>query len=150
MDISQKYLIITDLTKKISVSEDVKHLMETVKRINLLETEEEFKKFKKTDLWKEIQSFDKKHDGKAIFRSSKKTSNINGFVYNEEEINPLSMSLLILFMEHNKEDNFFEDDSDLIIVLQNKGETEIAEYIKKKWLIGEIPYILWDFYNQDD
>lgn len=151
MNISQKQLIITDLTKKNRDSQDVKLLMETAKRINLLEIEKEFEKFKKTDLWKEIQSFNKEYDGIPIFKSSKKESNINGFMYNEKEIDPLSVSLLILFIKYWKEDNFFEDYNDLAIALQNKGEKEIGDYIMyKNWLYGNVPLILWNFYDQDD
>lgn len=139
---------IVKLCEEILLSQQVEELFELAKK-NMAELDKKGKEFEESSLYHKIQNFDKSLKLKPIFkdRTGGYDKNLLDF---DTRINAKALFFLILSMDQNTEDSFFENPDDFVFYLKNIGEDYLASYVAKNWLYGTISRTLWDVYDEDD
>ena len=148
-EIRKKYVEkIVRICAEITLSKQVDELFELAKT-NMVELEKKVDEFTKSSLYHKIQKLDKSLKVKPIFKGQYK-SNREGLVEFDTRINPKALFFLIVAMDCNTEDSFFEDQNDFVVYLKRIGEEKLANYVAKNWLYSTISRTLWDVYDDDD
>ena len=135
--------------------EDSLNLAKLAKEGKREELEKKVDRFMNSKLYRKIKEFDERFPTGPLFIAKIKEE-IKGYKYSELKpyergrINSKALLFLILAMPTNEEKDFFENYEDLVNYLKEDGEKELADYLKKYWLSGNILDILWEIYDQED
>ena len=142
-------------TSEIAKSKQVEDLFKLAKEGKREELEKKVDRFMNSKLYRKIKEFDERFPTGPLFIAKIKEE-IKGYKYSELKpyergrINSKALLFLILAMPTNEEKDFFENYEDLVNYLKEDGEKELADYLKKYWLSGNILDILWEIYDQED
>lgn len=142
------------LANEIAASRKVRKLFELAQEGHRMELEEKTNRFMNSKLYKKIEEFDEEFPKGPLFIAKIK-ENIKAYRHTglkpyDKKIDPKSMVFLILVMPTHEEKDFFENYDDLVYYLKESKEEQLADFLKRHWLSGNIADMLWEMYDEID